>query len=154
MNAIVNDRAAAAKIRREAKVINVVERAFERRAHATQDPGVGGVGREVVGEVTPVELQQATQARDVRTVSGLNTKALLRRGAHDRRRRRGGLGGFLVQFELALENADLLFLGVQPRPQFGQLIRPGTDGGEAQHQADSPGQQTRIGRHKIPTCGR
>jgi hypothetical protein len=98
---------------REAEVVDAVESAFERRPDAAEDPRVRGPGRDVVGKAAPIEMQHAAHAQDVGSIGGLDAEALLRRGAHHRCGRYCGLGGFVLQFELALEHADLLLLCLQ-----------------------------------------
>ncbi len=75
-------------------------------------------------------MQHAAHAQDVGRIGGLDAEALLRRGAHDRRVRHRSLRGFVLQLQLALEHANLLFLRFQALAQLGQVVGARGAGGE------------------------
>ena len=108
--------AAAGEVRHELEVVDAAEGAFEGRAHAAQDEGVGGFGHRVAAVGAVVGVQRAAQADEVRVVGGADLEA---RGAgrDARRAGRGGRGRFLLDLELAFEHPQPLLLVFDFAPQ-------------------------------------
>jgi hypothetical protein len=61
----LDERAAAAKVGREAEIVDAVERPFDDGPNTPQQPGIGRRRGDVVREIAAVEMQDAAHSQDI-----------------------------------------------------------------------------------------